>query len=175
MRRAIRIEPAAWRSGPWANGGGTTHTIATWSDGAGQRLARLSVADIDRAGPFSRFPGHQRWLAVLGGGLHLDCAGVPHHLATGAALAFAGDDPVTITTTPAAPARVLNLIIRRGVPWRVDALARASASGFLIVFDLATCTTSIHTGPPPTDIPAPARVAWLGHPIDGMMFLDGAT
>ena len=171
----LRILPSAWRSGPWANGGGVTHTIATWSDGAGHPLARLSVADIERAGPFSRLAGHDRWLAVLddGGGLGLEHAGIPHHLATGAALAFAGEDAVL--ATPAAPARVLNLIVRRGVPWRA-AVPPPSAPGFHIAFDLASRITTLHTELTSIDHAGggPTIAAWLGHPIDGTLILDGA-
>jgi hypothetical protein len=59
---------------PWRNGGGTTRELLAWPAGApGGWLVRVSVADIDRDGPFSAFPGVQRGFVVLeGAGVLLD-------------------------------------------------------------------------------------------------------
>lgn len=51
---------------PWRNGGGQTRELLRWPDGE-DWLVRVSVADITRDGPFSAFPGVQRWFAVLEG------------------------------------------------------------------------------------------------------------
>lgn len=51
---------------PWRNGGGETRELLRWPDGD-DWLVRVSVADITRDGPFSAFPGVQRWFAVLEG------------------------------------------------------------------------------------------------------------
>jgi environmental stress-induced protein Ves len=51
----------------WHNGGGQTHELLTWPDAAGPWQLRLSVARIDRDGPFSALPGVRRWLAVIEG------------------------------------------------------------------------------------------------------------
>jgi uncharacterized protein len=52
----------------WKNGGGVTHELLAWPPGAGNSwLVRVSVATIAGDGPFSRFPGVQRWFAVLEG------------------------------------------------------------------------------------------------------------
>lgn len=124
------VEQAAWRTGRWANGGGVTHTIAAWPDATDPPAVRLSVADIARPGPFSRFAGHDRWLAVIddgGGPLHLagPARARPAALATGAFLAFSGDEPITATPAGPAPARVFNLILRAGISWQ----ARVTAAG----------------------------------------------
>ena len=50
----------------WRNGGGWTRELLAWPDAAGWQV-RLSVADVERDGPFSAFPGVQRWFAVLEG------------------------------------------------------------------------------------------------------------
>ena len=54
---------------PWKNGGGVTREVAV--SPAGSSLDdfdwRVSVADIRAAGPFSRFPGIERQMAVLSG------------------------------------------------------------------------------------------------------------
>ena len=68
---------------PWRNGGGRTRTLWTWPadcvDDAWQ--LRVSLADIDADGPFSAFPGVQRWFAVLqGAGVRLQLPAGPQVL-----------------------------------------------------------------------------------------------
>ncbi len=54
---------------PWKNGGGVTREIAVHPPGAGfdDFLWRVSVADVERSGPFSRFSGVERTLVLLSG------------------------------------------------------------------------------------------------------------
>jgi environmental stress-induced protein Ves len=78
---------------PWRNGGGVTRELLAWPPGAGADwLVRVSVADIDRDGPFSPFPGVQRCFAVLEGtGVVLDFSGIEQTLTTASApLSFDG-------------------------------------------------------------------------------------
>jgi len=74
--------PRAWRQGsamslqtvrldrvapqPWKNGGGRTRELLAWPDAAHWQL-RISVADIERDGPFSPYPGIERWITVVSG------------------------------------------------------------------------------------------------------------
>ncbi len=51
---------------PWRNGGGVTRQLIAWPDEANWRW-RMSVAEVAQSGPFSPFPGVQRWFAVLSG------------------------------------------------------------------------------------------------------------
>jgi hypothetical protein len=51
---------------PWRNGGGVTRELLAWPSAAGWQL-RISVADIERDGPFSAYPGVRRWFKVLKG------------------------------------------------------------------------------------------------------------
>ena len=51
---------------PWRNGGGVTRELLKWPD-ADDWILRLSVADIEADGPFSAFPGVQRWIVALTG------------------------------------------------------------------------------------------------------------
>lgn len=51
---------------PWRNGGGSTRELLAWPRGAGWRV-RMSVADVEADGPFSAFPGIERWFCVLDG------------------------------------------------------------------------------------------------------------
>lgn len=69
---------------PWRNGGGVTRELLAWPPGSGADwLVRVSVADIDRDGPFSPFPGVQRCFAVLeGAGVVLDFAGLEQPMTT---------------------------------------------------------------------------------------------
>jgi environmental stress-induced protein Ves len=52
---------------PWRNGGGVTRELLAWP-GPDHWSIRISVADVERDGPFSQFPGVERWFAVLSGG-----------------------------------------------------------------------------------------------------------
>lgn len=57
---------------PWKNGGGVTRELLAWPT-AEDWLVRISVADIEKEGPFSAFPGIKRTICVLSGaGIWLD-------------------------------------------------------------------------------------------------------
>lgn len=63
---AVDVQPQAWK-----NQGGTTRELLAWPH-ARDWAVRVSVARVERDGPFSAFPGVHRWLAVIGGrGLRL--------------------------------------------------------------------------------------------------------
>lgn len=51
----------------WRNGGGLTRELLIWPSAQAWGL-RVSVADIERDGPFSAYPGIERWFVVLEGG-----------------------------------------------------------------------------------------------------------
>ena len=108
--RLIRCADVAAQ--PWRNGGGITRELLTWPPGPDWRL-RLSVADIQTDGPFSRFEGVQRWCVVLdGAGVELQIAGQPQHLTPDSApLRFSGDAPTECRLIDG-PTRDLNLMLR---------------------------------------------------------------
>ena len=60
----VRLDDVA--SQPWRNGGGVTRELLTWPN-AVDWIVRLSVADIEKDGPFSAFPGVERWIVALSG------------------------------------------------------------------------------------------------------------
>lgn len=60
------VSLAATPRQPWRNGGGTTRELLAWPAREDWHV-RISVADVQSAGPFSRFPGIERWFAVLEG------------------------------------------------------------------------------------------------------------
>lgn len=51
---------------PWRNGGGVTRELLAWPQ-SGEWKLRISIADVTADGPFSAFPGIERWFAVLEG------------------------------------------------------------------------------------------------------------
>ena len=120
---------------PWRNGGGVTRELLVWPGPADWRL-RISVADIAADGPFSVFPGVQRWFTLLSG------AGVVLDLADESLTLRPGDAPLSFDGAAApgcrligGPVRDLNLMIRGGTggmaavlpgnAWKAPAGARA--------------------------------------------------
>jgi uncharacterized protein len=51
---------------PWRNGGGSTQELLAWPAADTWHL-RISVAHIEHDGPFSAYPGVERWFAVIHG------------------------------------------------------------------------------------------------------------
>ena len=88
QRVALHEVPAT----PWRNGGGITHELVAQPPGLWRW--RVSVARIDRDGPFSHFEGVQRHFAVVrGAGVRLHLGGQSHWMrAQGPALSFSGAD-----------------------------------------------------------------------------------
>ena len=107
---------------PWKNGGGETTEIAVHPEGADlERFDwRVSMARVAASGPFSRFEGVDRTLAILDGeGMDLDVGGAHRRLdADTAPLLF----PADVSTTARllnGPVADLNVMTRRQ-RWRHD-------------------------------------------------------
>lgn len=104
-------------SQPWKNGLGSTREIAVQpsSDGSGDFLWRVSIAEVDSAAPFSSFPGIDRQIVLLDGNgfmMALD-HGRTHALTTPfAPFAFAGESKVAVSLVDG-PTRDFNLMVRR--------------------------------------------------------------
>lgn len=132
-----RITRERWPSAPWGAAQGVTHELARWDDDDGGYLARVSVAEVARSGPFSRVPGYRRCSVVLddGGGLTLSVDGAPRALAPGEVARY--DGGAATEATVSGPARLWNLIARADVPWTATAVERSTAAvwqaGVLIV------------------------------------------
>ena len=101
---------------PWKNGGGSTAEVAIHP--AGASLAdfawRLSLADVERNGPFSLFPGVDRILMLTeGAGMRLNIGSEAIELRDRFSVcAFRGDDVVDATLVDGA-VRDCNLMVRR--------------------------------------------------------------
>jgi len=100
---------------PWKNGGGITHEL--WREDRGSGFAlRLSIAEVERDGPFSRFPGIDRVILMLeGNGFRLRSGdrlveiARPHE-----PFAFAGEDDWHCTLVDG-PVRDFNVMVDRAV------------------------------------------------------------
>ena len=90
----LQIAPLAGAGAqPWRNGGGATRELLTWPGASGEDWAlRVSVAQIERDGPFSAFHGIDRWFAVVNGaGVRLQFGSQTHRVTQGSEpLAFDG-------------------------------------------------------------------------------------
>jgi environmental stress-induced protein Ves len=88
MMRIIRMSEL--KTIPWKNGGGVTREIAA-SQERGELAWRLSMADVDSDGPFSRFEGLTRILTVIeGNGMDLISAGKTQEALNGLPVRFDG-------------------------------------------------------------------------------------
>ena len=111
---------------PWRNGGGTTRELVVFPVRENWHW-RMSVADIEHDGPFSRFEGVQRWFAVLSGaGVRLGVGDAVHGVTSSSApLAFDGGAATHCALT-AGPTRDFNLMVREG-RGRMERLSGAAA------------------------------------------------
>ena len=99
---------------PWRNGGGSTRELLAWPAGSEWQL-RISLADIERDGPFSVFSGVQRYFAVVAG------AGVQLHFGPSVRRVTPNSKPLRFDGADApicalidGPTRDLNLMHRGG-------------------------------------------------------------
>ncbi len=116
---AVRvIDPSRHRTMPWKNGFGTTTEIAIDPPeaGLGGRFRwRLSIAAVQRSGPFSAFPGYERTIMVIEGrGMELAVGSDPPRRLDRLfePFVFSGDAPVQCRLLDG-PVRDLNLMVDR--------------------------------------------------------------
>jgi uncharacterized protein len=98
----------------WLNGGGWTSEIIAWPNPENWEW-RLSVADIERGGPFSVFTGVDRTIALLQGkGFALAVENRPTVTVTRPyePFVFRGDEPTNCSLLNG-PVQDLNLMVRR--------------------------------------------------------------
>jgi len=103
---------------PWKNGLGITREIAAAPAGASMDafLWRVSIADVDTASPFSRFPGIDRTIVLLeGDGFTMTLDGTRTHALTVPCepFSFPGEAQVAVALAGGAT-RDFNLMVRRG-------------------------------------------------------------
>jgi environmental stress-induced protein Ves len=109
---------------PWKNGAGLTREVALAPPGATlERFDwRMSVARIDRAAPFSAFPGVDRCITLLrGAGMRLrsdDGAIDARLVSVGEPFGFRGEAALAATLVDG-PCDDFNVMVRRG-HWRAE-------------------------------------------------------
>lgn len=126
---------------PWRNGGGVTRELAVWPAEGDDWTWRMAVAEVAQDGPFSCFPGVDRWFAVLAGdGVRLAIAGQAHALTQRSApLRFAGEAATDCRLLGGAT-HDFNLMLRRD---RADGTLRR-ISGSLEVVIAAPKTIAVY-------------------------------
>ena len=162
---------------PWKNGGGVTRELLAWPAADTEWAVRVSVADIDRDGPFSSFPGIDRCFAVLqGAGVELGLPGSMRRQRSGdAPIAFAGDSVLDCRLIDG-PTRDLNLMGRRSIgqiamrrALTADRLAAAHAWRALFSFGRACLDWG---GATPLTIET-AALLWAAGPQPRWRLLEG--
>jgi environmental stress-induced protein Ves len=149
---------------PWRNGGGVTRELAMWPD-AGDWAWRMSVADVDQSGPFSKFEGMERWFAVLeGAGVQLDVAGVPHRITAADAPLFFDGGAATGCELINGRTRDFNLMVRGGPKpsrmRRVDGrFSETLHAGTTIAVYAHASAATVLLDEEPLQLP-PATLAW---------------
>lgn len=161
---------------PWRNGGGVTRELLTSPAGESWQL-RISVAEIDADGPFSRYPGVERWFTVLQGqGVELTIDGAVHRLTR-------GDMPLRFDGVAAAyarlidgPTRDLNLMLRGaggtmqcatdGEAWQPSAAASCG------LFSAVAGHCQAGGDLPATDVP-PYTLLWFDAAPSSLTFTAG--
>lgn len=102
----------------WKNGLGTTRELAVFPAGADSDhfLWRASIAEVDSAAPFSRFPGVDRQIVLLqGAGFRMHLDGQTEHTLDTPYVPFAFPGEASVTTELLGGAtRDFNLMLRRG-------------------------------------------------------------
>lgn len=135
------IGPGDYRSMPWKNGGGRTTEIAVSPRGAGLAnfLWRASIAQVERDGPFSAFPGVERTLVLLAGnGMRLSAPGATQVLrAPWDVVQFAGEQAFACDLRDG-PTRDFNLMVRRDAVRGALVVVRETART-LAGFDVLLC------------------------------------
>ena len=148
------LHPSDYQAMPWKNGGGTTTEIWKAASPEGAMLWRLSIADVASDGPFSEFPGIDRWIMVIEGkGMDLTVDGHRHRLSEPfQPFSFSGDAK-TDCRLIAGAIRDFNLMV-----------ARSFGSNSLRVLHLA----------PGAPQPFPENVAAL-HVLRGRIEIESGT
>jgi environmental stress-induced protein Ves len=136
------LSPAEYQRTRWKNDGGWTTELARSGDG--DFRWRISIAEIERDGPFSAFPGIDRDLVLLdGNGIELDVGDAPtQRLARRfERVHFPGEAPVQCRLL-AGPTRDFNVMARRDAV-RAEVTARPLV-GSMVIFPQAGCEWFVH-------------------------------
>lgn len=115
---------------PWLGGGGVTHELAR-HPADGDFDWRLSVAEVQQDGPFSRLDGVDRIITLCSPGRMVLHVPDPVELKRFSPYSFAGEIEVTCTV-PDGPTLDFNVMTRRGA-YVADVATLADATGVVEV------------------------------------------
>lgn len=165
---------------PWRNAGGLTRELLAWPDPRAWDW-RISVAEVASDGPFSRFEGVQRWLAILRGvGVRLIIAGKVVELTPlSAPLAFDGGDPASCQLLAGA-VRDLNLMVRRGGNGAAATSRMQRIAGTSRIRVEPAIAVALYSGPAPARVRlggvafavAAESLAWRSLPTGGVVEIE---
>ena len=150
------VTPDHYRRMPWKNGGGLTEEIATHPEDAALETFdwRVSIAAVERDGPFSRFAGVDRTITLIeGAGMRLSSNGCDVLLrAPFEPYTFDGGDVVDCTLL-SGPIRDFNAMFRRERTRGCVTVVRRStivdAADFRLAFAAAGAHECAIDGAPP--------------------------
>ncbi len=169
----IRLDEVA--PAPWRNGGGVTRELLAWPSPSDWVL-RISVAEVERDGPFSQFPGVRRWFAVLSGsGVRLTVAGEVRELTAGSPPFRFDGGADTVCQLLAGPTQDFNLMLRRGTATlhRLGGSHSASCkAGTFVAAYSHQGNSAVRCGVDLLEIP-PNALAWRILDSDGQLELLG--
>lgn len=181
--QVVRLQDVA--ATPWRNGGGVTRELAAWPP-SGDWSWRMSVAEVDRSGPFSVFEGVERWFAVLeGAGVELDVSGSQHRLTALDAPFFFDGAENTVCTLIDGRTQDFNLMVKQGAAPASASPAsrmRRAIPGFstslpatetIAVYALSTGASGTFNGELFT-LP-PASLAWRHIPETASLTIDAGS
>jgi len=122
------IKASEYTEAPWKNGGGLTYEVA--ADDFQPPSWRVSVARIDRSGPFSDFTGYDRTIVALDGApVVLNIEGTTIPLEVLVPFSFRGE--ASVEASIAGSARDLNVMTQR-VEWVHDVEVVSGAARFVL-------------------------------------------
>lgn len=139
------LDPAAFQTVPWKNGGGTATDIAVGLSADGEVDWRVGTAAILKDGPFSDYEGVTRTFTIVAGpGVHLDFAGEgTRTLDRDQPTRFAGAPAPFCRLRDGASATAFNLLTRDGAATGDVSIRRGHAAeepvppaGILVLYAL---------------------------------------
>jgi environmental stress-induced protein Ves len=171
-----RIRLGDVQATPWRNGGGVTRELVVWP-AQGEWSWRMSVAEVQASGPFSRFKGITRWFAVVkGAGVQLDVDGQCTEITS-------QDDPFTFDGTVltqcrllAGPSQDFNLMVRGNAGashmQRIQGRfgGRLNAPGMIAVYAI-DAEASVHFDKENLLLEA-TTLAWRNVPVDATVAVE---